>query len=692
MKSILVGLVMCQALIAASPVLTELQPRGAQKGKTLTLTLAGRNLSEGATVITTLAASFTPLTANAKGLPFLVELKPDTPRGVYPIRIQTSGGISNILLFTVGEFPEIEEKETMPRANDTIATAQLVKSTPVTINGTLTGADRDDYRVVAKAGERLVFEAEARRSGSAIDPVLTLFDQTGKQLARNEDAPGIGVDARLDYTFPREGEYIIEINDARFSKQDQNFYRLNIGAYNYAESVFPLGGKHGETVQLEFAGKGGLVRTSIKLPEHGDFTTVAMPGSPTIPFRFALSDYPELRAPVEGPLRLPVVVNGKIAKPAAVDRYTLRVTPGEPLLFELQSRELETSMLDGLITVFDEKGKKLASAGDVPPPVDVFSLQTGNRTSNDPFLNFQVPEGVNEISVSIEDIAQRGGANFGYRLTVRKQAEDFLLTTSPAYINVPRGGTVQVVVNADRRGYDGPIQASIPDLPKGWMAEGGYIAAETLDATGQRSFSRRGVITVTASKDAEAPRKDLVVVGEAVLKGGVLKRTAAGMGAVIEVAGGTGLPDAASSDRQKAFTAAWLGMAMPAALSPEPAAVVEVRSIGRTPMEQGDAYNFEWTIVAKDKSLAMPASVNADAPGVRDIRIINMKPASKGAAKGTFTVTTTKATTAAKYDLVVSANLMVEGQRETFVSRAIPFQVVEGGTSENAVKTSAGNR
>ena len=42
MKSILVGLVMCQALIAASPVLTELQPRGAQKGKTLTLTLAGR--------------------------------------------------------------------------------------------------------------------------------------------------------------------------------------------------------------------------------------------------------------------------------------------------------------------------------------------------------------------------------------------------------------------------------------------------------------------------------------------------------------------------------------------------------------------------------------------------------------------------------------------------------------------------
>jgi len=41
---------------------------------------------------------------------------------------------------------------------------------------------------------------------------------------------------------------------------------------------------------------------------------------------------------------------------------------------------------------------------------------------------------------------------------------------------------------------------------------------------------------------------------------------------------------------------------------------------------------------------------------------------------------------------VVSANLMVEGQRETIVSRAIPFEVVEGGANENAAKTSAGSR
>ena len=163
MKTLAAGLLLCNAVLAAGPLLTGLEPRGAQKGKTLTLTLSGRNLSEGAQIVTSLPAAFTPLTGSSKGLPFLLELKPDLASGTYPIRVRTTSGISNVLLFTVGDFPEIQEEETTAHANDTIATAQVVKSTPVVINGTLTGADRDDFRIAAKAGERLVFEVEARR-------------------------------------------------------------------------------------------------------------------------------------------------------------------------------------------------------------------------------------------------------------------------------------------------------------------------------------------------------------------------------------------------------------------------------------------------------------------------------------------------------------------------------------------------
>jgi hypothetical protein len=675
-------------MMAAGPVLTELRPRGAKKGSTVTLTLVGANLDQGTEILTTLPATFTPLTPGMKGLPYLLELKEDAAAGTYPVRVKTAHGISNVLLFTVGEFPEIESK-----AGSTIATAQAVTAVPVTINGKLLGADRNDFKIAAKAGQRLVFEVEARRCGSAIDPALTLFDAAGKRLAHNEDAPGIGVDSRLDYTFARDGEYIVQVNDARFSRQEQNFYRLKIGAYNYPEGVFPLGGKRGEKVALEFASNAGPVRTEVKLPEQGDFTTVAMPGSPALPFRFALSEYPELRTPVAGALPVPAVVNGRIEKPAQVDRFTMKVTPGESLLFEMQSRELGASMLDALITIRDAKGAKLASAGDVAPPDDVFSLQTGNRTSNDPYLGFKVPAGVTEIAVSVEDIAQRGGPGFGYRMTVKKQAEDFRLSANPAYVNVPRGGTVQVVLNADRRGYDGPIHARIPNLPKGWTAEGGFIAAETVDSTGARSFSRRGVLTLTASKDAEMPTAELAVIGEGKIEDGTrIERRAAGAGMVVDVASGTGLPDAASSDRQKPFTAPWLGMALPVSMTDAASATLEVAFVDRTAMEQGDAYNFRWKIETKNPGIPMPGAINADAPGLRDIRVINMKATQKGAATGTFTITTTKATTPARYDLIASAVLMVNGVRETIMARAITFDVVEGGSNETSSKSPAGDR
>ena len=417
----------CHTALAAGPVLTELQPRGVQQGKTFTLTLNGRDLPATAKIVTTLPAVFTPLTPTGKGLPYLVEPKGDAAAGTYPIRIETSQGISNVLLFTVGTFPEVAEEE----KNDSIETAQVIKSTPITVNGTLTGADRDFFRVFGKAGERRVFEVEARRCGSGIDPVLEIYDSKGQLVARDEDAPGIGVDARIDYTFPRDGDYFVEVHDARFSRQEQNFYRLKMGSYAYAESVFPLGGQRGQSVQVEFVSKAGPVRTTVKMPEEGDFAAVAMPGSPALPFRLAVSGYPEVIAPVQGPLPVPAVVNGRIAKPAAVDRYKVAVNPGESFLFELQSRELETSELDALITIYDAKGKKLASAGDIPPPVDVFSVNAVGRTSGDPFLNFKVPENIHEITVAVEDIAQRGGPDFGYRLTVRKQAEDFRLTATP---------------------------------------------------------------------------------------------------------------------------------------------------------------------------------------------------------------------------------------------------------------------
>jgi hypothetical protein len=107
----------------------------------------------------------------------------------------------------------------------------------------LRGPDQDYYRFTAKAGERLVLEVEARRAGSAIDPVIRVLDATGRELASNNDAVRLGVDARVEVGFSQAGEYYAVVHDARFRDQEQNFYHLI--ERTAMRRMFPLGGSAG---------------------------------------------------------------------------------------------------------------------------------------------------------------------------------------------------------------------------------------------------------------------------------------------------------------------------------------------------------------------------------------------------------------------------------------------------------------
>ncbi len=683
MTRALAALLLCEAAFAAAPVITELQPHGAQRGSAFKLTISGRNIGSGARVWSTLPASFTFLNdalAMDRGATFLVEPKPDTPAGVYPVRLETAQGISNILLFTIGSFSEVAEEESLPGArpngNDSIETAQPIAQVPVTVNGTLRGPERDVYRVSGKAGERRVFELEARRCGSAIDPVLRILDGSGKQLARSDDAPGASLDARVDFTFPRDGLYYIEVHDARFSRQAQNFYRLKMGAYDYATGVFPLGGQRGTTPQVTFLAQGGERQGVIdlsKLAREADFATVTMPGSPSLPMLFAIGDLPELREPAEGPLPIPSVMNGRISKPGEIDRYRVQVEPGDRLLFELQARELGTSKLEAILSVYDAAGKKLGSAGDQPLPEDVFAVQGTSRTSSDPFLNLTVPKDVHEIAVTVEDLAERGGPFYGYRLTTRRAAEDFRLAMGSPYVNIPAGGSVMIAVIADRRGYDGPIQLNIPNLPKGIRVDGGLIPREYVDPSNTRTFNRRGILTLTAEPGVKFESGQLTVWGEGrAADGSVLRRRARGPGMVVDVAGATAQ---GVVDRQRPVTATWLNLDLPAAVSEPAIATLEVKQTGLRNLEEGGRYEFEYTW--KVRTGTPTRAVDVDVVGAKDIRVIDMKPAPNG---GTFVVTTTKATDPARYDLYIAGRVKTDGGDERIVSRPIAFEVAQGIT------------
>ena len=111
-----------------------------------------------------------------------MELEKDAPVGIYPLRLETNSGLSNLWLFSVGEFPDVAEEETRmagePDQNGTPGFAQAV-SLPSVVNGRLQGADRDVYRFEMMPDEDVTLEVEARRVGSAIDPVLRLLDAEG---------------------------------------------------------------------------------------------------------------------------------------------------------------------------------------------------------------------------------------------------------------------------------------------------------------------------------------------------------------------------------------------------------------------------------------------------------------------------------------------------------------------------------
>jgi hypothetical protein len=268
----------------------------------------------------------------------------------------------------------------------------------------------------------------------------------------------------------------------------------------------------------------------------------------------------------------------------------------------------------------------------------------------------------------VEDLALRGGPLYGYRLIARRQAEDFTLTVSTPFVNVPAGGTAVISVTADRRGYNGPIQLMIPGLPKGVHVNGGVIPREYIDSANTRSINRRGILTITADPGVVWATSQLEVWGEAALTDGtVLRRRARGLGMAVDVAGAT---DQGVVDRQRPLGAPWLGWDLPAALADPPAATLEVHQTSFKQMAEGARYEFayEWTIRGMGTP---PKQVNVDIVGAKDIRVIDM-------TTNGFAVTITKATDPGLYDVYVSGRLRTDDGEEIVVASAIPFEVTGG--------------
>ena len=566
------------------------------------------------------------------------------------------------LLFSIGDLPETEEKEIeSPKpGNGTVATAEAIAA-PVTINGALPDADVDLFSFQVKAGQRLVFETEANVLASAIDPALEILTADGKTIARNDDAPGAGIDARLEVTFARAGTYFVRLHDSKYSDQIQNFYRLKVGSYPFAEALFPIGGRRGQAASVELVG-GNLSTPVIVKPDtsstDGKFALVPLPGSASLPQLFLLSDKPDtLESAADRQLIPGMVINGRITAKGEVDRYQLAVTPGQHWLFEIVASSTGASQLDALVTISDGAGKKLLSRDDL--------------FGADPTLPLEIPAGVEQLTVTVEDLLGRGGPAYGYRLEARREGADFTLQTTTPFVNVPAGGTGIVAVNINRRGYDGPMQIAIPNLPAGYRQAGGTVAAasasQRFDDPNPRFSRNNATITITADPDAKPQRLDLVVKGTADLADG---------GSIVRFAEGPGLVVTPRGLKQRAVTASWLGMPLPMASAKALPArlVIPVQNVR---VSQGVEYPLTYKVEGPAAGRLQGRLKETIATQIGNLRILQGPP-SKTPGSGQLLINTNFATPATPWDFLPMVTLDMDGKPLDVFGPMITFDIAPG--------------
>lgn len=657
--------------LQASPTLTSVTPPGGQRGAAVRLVLKGNGLGEKIKIHSEIPGSLTELSAEGPGRQFLLEIDSDAPPGAYPLAVETAGGRTNTWLFSVSRFPEFAETEsTLPRAprNDDAARAQQV-ATPAVINGTLGEADRDLYTVALEAGERLGLEVEARRLGSAIDPVLSVRSEAGRPVARANDSPGAGGDARLSFAAPETGTYVVEVRDARFSKQRRNFYRLLAGQLEFADTIFPLGWQAGETVDVELSGG------TLSAPEtvSVDSDRAALPNQRGgLPLPFLRGERPEALEPrgrkrrrlTEG-----TVVNGRVSRPGEIDSYRLQVRPGEEWMIETQAAILGTSQLYTLLALYDQDGEKIASAGDQPPEELLSNISTRAETLGDPAIGLRIPDGVTELRVTVEDLLGRGGPGYGYRLAAQRQPADFMVRLDDTQINIPQGGTTSVSLTMDRRGYDGAVEIIATGLPPGVIVEGGNIPAEFGGMTTQRQ-SLRGRLMLSAAEDAEPGPISLSLHAEGRTEDGRLIRRPVRTSTVVTPVAGTKQRPVRIPGRSGEIDAVVAG--------PGPA-TIKVLSERSLRLIQGIRHDIRWTYETHAPAVKAVSAVGVtNSPSVANLRILGGALIKPGDKQGSFEMNTTMGTPEMRFDLVLQARVRHAGADMTIYSEAITVDVVQG--------------
>ncbi len=463
-------------------------------GQTVEVTLFGAKLEDPLRIWTNFPANIDVIpeldkdgkpkpTKDRKSIRCRITVAKNTPLGIGGIVAASASGASDALLLLIDDLPTTPDNG----ANHTLATAQEI-TLPTGVAGASDGVKFDFYKFTAKAGQTVSAEVWAARLGYGFDPVLRILDASGKELAFADDTPGLDGDVQIRHAFKAAGVYTLEVRDVRYRGGAALRYRLRVGDFPIGALPFPLGAPAGKTTAVAFtsldgakiepfafspppAAIGALASVSAKFAGGGGSALTRVLVSD-------LSDVveksPNNTAEQATPATIPCALDGRLSAAGEQDFYRISAKKGDLLRFSEVTRSLGSSAVL-FMRLFDAKGKKLA--------------EVGNGSGAEQTLSYTVPAD-GEYVLSVQDLLQRGGSEYGYRVEVREGPGFSLFIKNDKnarikFITHP-GGAVAVVVDCQRFGYDGPITLAL-DGPLELMGPAYRVFNNVIPAKGARA-------------------------------------------------------------------------------------------------------------------------------------------------------------------------------------------------------------
>lgn len=532
-----------QALLLMSanpPRIGYVYPAGGEKGTTFEVTVGGIHILEmKSAVISGDGVSVSIISESAEEMKkkkgkagnnaisetvrLKVSIEPKAAEGIREIRVGTEGGISNKLIFRIGNIPEYVDTE----PNDKPEQARFIPALPALLNGQIMQGDLDKFKFAAKKGQKIVVDAAARRIIPYIaDAVpgwfhvnLAVYDLKGNELAYADNFK-YQQDPVLFFDVPYDGDYILEIRDSIYRGREDFVYRVTIGELPFITRIHPLGARAGKTpVDVKLFGW-NLSKDTMKVNVDKEAPSIEKISVENKNLHsnevfFAVGDCPEINAAKAADLKgepqkvtLPVTINGCIEKATEVRAFSFDGKKGQWIAVEVMARRLG-SMLDSKIALFNSKGEKLKESDDQKDIKEGFlthhadSMFTHGLSADDTY------------TVKLSDVQCGAGDDYEFRLKIAPPVPDFGLLALPSHVTVPKGASAVITVQVQRQnGFNGEIKITAKDANSGVVLGGGTIP----------EGSSRIRMTISAKTDAEEGISDLALEGLATINSKTVRR------------------------------------------------------------------------------------------------------------------------------------------------------------------------